>query len=430
MYTLNSKLAGLDDERLLTRLVELWSFFFGNVLPYIEGCFLPMQTDPVIVSLTSAKASVAPTALRTARIDVRRVVLAAFRAHIILPMFDRLFYLFAHIRELETDLAPFGRRLDALAPGTPGSNDGSTTAYPRLLQMTSVLASVLSDDEAQLAIDGLLRALRIGTKGSGPAPHGAGWSADPAARAAGRANGAQSSRENRRGWIPKSAAKHGPHAHANASAAANGSMAHLNNGAEDESHGGHLGTGGLGPVLMRPSGSTRGFGYQLSEEQYLTALRSPNHSPSLSTPNLDGDADAEDAGGTPIQRQEPYQPTSVTTMPGDGFGSVAEDSASEDGDGDGDGEGDGDAGGDGDADGESAGIALHEGDENQGDLEGVGAGDEEKEKERERERARAVGSGFEGSTWEEVEKELEGINAAGLGAGSASGDGTVTMHGE
>ena len=37
MQNLNAKLSGIDDEKLVTRLVEIWNFFWVNVLPYIEG---------------------------------------------------------------------------------------------------------------------------------------------------------------------------------------------------------------------------------------------------------------------------------------------------------------------------------------------------------------------------------------------------------
>jgi len=37
MLTLSAKLSGLEEDRLLTRLVEIWGFFWDQVLPYIEG---------------------------------------------------------------------------------------------------------------------------------------------------------------------------------------------------------------------------------------------------------------------------------------------------------------------------------------------------------------------------------------------------------
>ena len=40
MVTLNSKLNGVEDEKLVARVVELWTFFWTQVLPYLEGVSL------------------------------------------------------------------------------------------------------------------------------------------------------------------------------------------------------------------------------------------------------------------------------------------------------------------------------------------------------------------------------------------------------
>lgn len=37
MLNLDAKLTGIDDEKFLTRLVEVWNFFWVQVLPYLEG---------------------------------------------------------------------------------------------------------------------------------------------------------------------------------------------------------------------------------------------------------------------------------------------------------------------------------------------------------------------------------------------------------
>lgn len=37
MVTLNVKLSGVDDDKLLNRVVEVWGFFWDQVLPYVEG---------------------------------------------------------------------------------------------------------------------------------------------------------------------------------------------------------------------------------------------------------------------------------------------------------------------------------------------------------------------------------------------------------
>ena len=37
MVTLNAKLNGIDDEKLIARVVEIWGFFWDQVLTYLEG---------------------------------------------------------------------------------------------------------------------------------------------------------------------------------------------------------------------------------------------------------------------------------------------------------------------------------------------------------------------------------------------------------
>lgn len=120
MLNLDAKLMGIDDEKFVTRLVEVWNFFWVQVLPYVEGVgsrpyflryhspyhdrfqvFLPLQTDPLLLSL--GKAPKGPrrdsstssyteklAAPEIVRLDVRKLVLLAFRDAIILPRVSRL----------------------------------------------------------------------------------------------------------------------------------------------------------------------------------------------------------------------------------------------------------------------------------------------------------------------------------------------------
>ncbi|EXX69845.1 Bit61p [Rhizophagus irregularis DAOM 197198w] len=128
MFTLNGKLVGVPDEKLVSRLVELWSFYFGTVIPYFEGVFLPLQ---IYNSTTQQN-----------QLSIRRLVLKSFRDHVILPMgnriedaFDKLFHDF-----------------DSGIPVT----DTAT----RMLQMSYILSSVLSDDDNQRDMDRILGKLK------------------------------------------------------------------------------------------------------------------------------------------------------------------------------------------------------------------------------------------------------------------------------
>ncbi|KAL1682619.1 HbrB-like-domain-containing protein [Schizophyllum commune] len=178
MVTLNAKLVGVDDDKLLVRVVEIWGFFWDQVLPYVEGVLLPLQTDPLLSSLyRTPKQTKASQVHRTSSptrhhqstgsasnlnsgnlpsIDVRTAALRAFRDRVIAPLSPRL-----HARIQAQRDAPL-----------------SSPSYqqPRLQQMLLVLSSqararpqntfsVLTapptpPSPAESAITDLLRALR------------------------------------------------------------------------------------------------------------------------------------------------------------------------------------------------------------------------------------------------------------------------------
>ncbi|KAH7923922.1 HbrB-domain-containing protein [Leucogyrophana mollusca] len=104
MVTLNAKLENSDDDLLVGRVVELWSFFWDHILPYVEGVLLPLQTDPILSSLHRAPKQhrvASPTrqgsvshlttlSSVSSSIDVRSVALCAFRDRVVLPLYGRL----------------------------------------------------------------------------------------------------------------------------------------------------------------------------------------------------------------------------------------------------------------------------------------------------------------------------------------------------
>ncbi|KAJ3982492.1 HbrB-like-domain-containing protein [Lentinula detonsa] len=111
MVTLNAKLSGIEDDKLISRVVELWGFFWDQVLTYVEGVLLPLQTDPLLSSLhrgpkrpsspsrqTSGSKQSKPSlsitsslSMSSSYIDVRTVALCSFRDKIILPLSSRLY---------------------------------------------------------------------------------------------------------------------------------------------------------------------------------------------------------------------------------------------------------------------------------------------------------------------------------------------------
>ncbi|KAF7782459.1 hypothetical protein Agabi119p4_1835 [Agaricus bisporus var. burnettii] len=164
MVTLNAKLMGIHESKLIARVVETWNFFWDQVLTYVEGVLLPLQTHPLLSSLYRtpkshrAKSPSRPSNVKSSsksdytstHIDVRTIALRSFRDRVIFPLAPRLF------EQLQTE---------ALS---------ETYHRPRLQQMLLVLASQSEnrsntfslappDPDASpsaAAVDDMLRALR------------------------------------------------------------------------------------------------------------------------------------------------------------------------------------------------------------------------------------------------------------------------------
>lgn len=139
MVTLNAKLMGIDDEKLIGRVVELWRFFWDQVLTYVEGVLLPLQTDPLLSKLyrtpkshrnTSPTRQASKSSISTSTIffssptvDIRTLALRAFRDKVIHPLFSRLFNQLALMMRQEAYV------------------DTADNQRPRLQQMLLVLSS-------------------------------------------------------------------------------------------------------------------------------------------------------------------------------------------------------------------------------------------------------------------------------------------------
>ncbi|EIW62463.1 HbrB-domain-containing protein [Trametes versicolor FP-101664 SS1] len=150
MVTLNSKLAGVSDENLVPRVVELWSSFWTQVLPYLEGALLPLQTDPILSSLyrlPKAQRPSSPTSAQNGKgiggnvllpssastqLGVRALALVSFRDRIVLPLFPRL-----------------NARLTLFKDEHPSSAEPH---QPRLQQMLLVLVSQRSQRLVSLSL--------------------------------------------------------------------------------------------------------------------------------------------------------------------------------------------------------------------------------------------------------------------------------------
>ncbi|KAJ3282068.1 hypothetical protein HK104_011117 [Borealophlyctis nickersoniae] len=127
MLTLSNKLSSVGDDAFATRIVELWTFFFGSVVPYLEGVFLPVRTE---------------WPLKSEPPDIRGMALLSFRNTIILPFRGRLEDALPQLfKEIEN-----GRKV----------NDTAT----RLVQMLSIVNGLSFAGEPQKHITELLVILK------------------------------------------------------------------------------------------------------------------------------------------------------------------------------------------------------------------------------------------------------------------------------
>ncbi|GEM10611.1 hbrB-like family protein [Rhodotorula toruloides] len=88
----------LNDEKLLSRLNEIWLFFFTGILPHLEAVFWVLRSDDrlraAVGETWEERERQGRTGHAKGRIDVRRIALIEFRDQIIHPEIDRLLHLF------------------------------------------------------------------------------------------------------------------------------------------------------------------------------------------------------------------------------------------------------------------------------------------------------------------------------------------------
>ncbi|WVR09411.1 hypothetical protein IAU60_006478 [Kwoniella sp. DSM 27419] len=86
MLTLKAKFETLEEGKVVSRAAEVWSFFWAQVLPYVEGVFLPF-TQLRDVPTASGSSYLSPL---SSPIPVRHLLLSGFLLHILLPLIPRL----------------------------------------------------------------------------------------------------------------------------------------------------------------------------------------------------------------------------------------------------------------------------------------------------------------------------------------------------
>ncbi|KAK4052385.1 hypothetical protein OIV83_002187 [Microbotryomycetes sp. JL201] len=196
---------------------EVWLFFWGNVLPHLEGVFWVLRTDERLraaVEGSQSPGSANPifSTRVDGRVDVRKLALIEFRDQLIHPHIDRMLDIFQEIHESKltsganTPARRSSRQRSRQEPGavsgqeaqesffssmttvtptgsgTPESREGGhsrTSSVPRVYsaatmqavgrrrQMIAMLASVQTDDERQAEIEILLRTMKLSTAQQG-----------------------------------------------------------------------------------------------------------------------------------------------------------------------------------------------------------------------------------------------------------------------
>jgi uncharacterized protein YceK len=159
---LDRTLRKTSEDRFIPTLVELWLFTFTSILPYMQSVFLPLDLEVsgcgTLMTADAARefwggviAPAAPSADGAARVvpaatvlDVRRLVLTAYRDIVILPRYDTLKTIFSRLSleflpnmgmsppptDLNLSSSPSESFMSSIVrPGTAMSLDPSVASY-------------------------------------------------------------------------------------------------------------------------------------------------------------------------------------------------------------------------------------------------------------------------------------------------------------
>ena len=227
--TLDQTLRSVPDHRLVPRLVDMWLFVFGKVLPYLQAVFFPLDLEfkGHGTLMTSQEAAdfwgANPDSTDSAfgnEFDVRRIVLLSYRDNVILAHYEALKATFSRLSldSINVGVSPIVDSFDGVVSGRPGTaasldpgvasfnsqgstllGDGGrsratsnlsapelpsfgsplprrqgppdssqvTETVGRMLQCVSVLASVQSGDDSQAKMEDLAKALKLNWLGRG-----------------------------------------------------------------------------------------------------------------------------------------------------------------------------------------------------------------------------------------------------------------------
>lgn len=160
--TLNhGSLLGLPDEKLVPHLVQIWMLVFGTILPFIQAVFLPLDLEFKGLGsiMTTREAGEFWSALPAgARLDVRNLVLIAFRDCIILNRYDALKATFSRL-SLDTINTGFPTlsvtSKSTGAVGRPGTAASLEAGFGSANSQSSTLLSNVADSYSSDSIGAL-----------------------------------------------------------------------------------------------------------------------------------------------------------------------------------------------------------------------------------------------------------------------------------
>ncbi|PWY90647.1 HbrB-like protein, partial [Aspergillus heteromorphus CBS 117.55] len=130
--SLNHTLSGIPDEKLVPHLVQVWMLVFGTILPFIQAVFLPLDLEfkgcGSVMNRREASefwASALHGEFPGCDLDVRNLVLIAFRDMVILYRYDILKATFSR---LSLDSIKLGTSLSVTTKSSAPSNRPTTSA--------------------------------------------------------------------------------------------------------------------------------------------------------------------------------------------------------------------------------------------------------------------------------------------------------------
>ncbi|KAI9775513.1 MAG: hypothetical protein M1839_001054 [Geoglossum umbratile] len=142
------------DDRLVTKLVDMWLFVFGNILPYMQAVFLPLDlefkgsgnimTAQEAREFWGALLGSESDSTMGEELDVRRIVLIAYRDAVILSRHNTLEMIFSRLSLESINAFPdiLGASPDGASSGRP---DTSASSDPPSSSFNSQTPTLLNE---------------------------------------------------------------------------------------------------------------------------------------------------------------------------------------------------------------------------------------------------------------------------------------------